>query len=55
MALYKREEVDNKKKPLVAIYSKPLINDSKYFYGIGKGRVMNSTHGHYGHDSLSLL
>jgi hypothetical protein len=55
MVLHKREEVDNKKKSLVTIHSKPLINDSNYFFGIGKGKVMNSAHGHYGHDILSLL
>jgi hypothetical protein len=56
MALHiKREEVDNKKKSLVSIHSKPLINDSNYFYGIGKGKVMNSAHGRYKRDSLSLL
>ena len=55
MALHKREEVDNKKKSLVTIHFKPLINDSSYFYGIGKEKVMNSAHGRYGRDSLSLL
>ena len=48
MALHKREEVDNKKK------SSETMNDSNYFYGIGKGKVMNSAHGRYGRDSLSL-
>jgi hypothetical protein len=55
MAQHKREEVDNKKTSLVTIHSKPLINDSNYIYGIGKGKVMNSAHGRYGCDSLSLL
>ena len=39
MALHKREEVDNKKKSLVTIHSKQLINDSNYFYAIDKGKV----------------
>jgi hypothetical protein len=55
MALHKREEVDNKKKSLVTIHSKQLINDSNYFYAIDKGKVMNSAHDRYGRDSLSLL
>ena len=55
MVLHKREQVDNKKKSLVTTHSKPLINDSNYFYGIGKGKVINSAHSHYRHDSLSLL
>ena len=32
-----------------------IENDSNYFYGIGNGKVMNSVHGRYGLDSLSLL
>ena len=55
MALHKREEVVNKKKSLLTIHFKPLIDDSNFFYGIAKGKVMNSVDGRYGHDSLSLL
>ena len=40
---------------LLLFYVGPLINDSNCFYGVGSGKLMNSAHGHYGRDSLSVL
>ena len=40
---------------LLLFYLAPLINDSNCVYGIGRGKVMNSAHGRYRCDSLSVL
>ena len=40
---------------LLLFYVAPLINDSNCFYGIGRVNVMNSAHGRYRRDSLSVL
>ena len=40
---------------ILLFYVAPLINDSNCFYGIGGEKVMNTVHGRYERDSLSVL